>query len=146
MFFYNFLKSRNLIPKSITKWLLKRCFLKRSNMFLVNQNYFVYLVISLNVSQRTSGLLILKLCEIIYWINTVKYFGKKHVSCLDIWWGPESVSAYTIRQYLLVCKYFVCTTIVNFQINIVYRHKIMIRKKNSQNIFGTRPQFWNGTL
>ena len=41
--------------KKITKWLLKRKYL--SNMLLVNQNYFVSLIaITLNVSQRTSGL------------------------------------------------------------------------------------------
>ena len=55
--------------------------------------------------------------------------AKSSVSCLGIWWGPESVSAFTIRRFLLVCKYFVCTTIVNFQINILYRHKIKNRKK-----------------
>ena len=55
-------------------------------MFLVNQNYFVYLIIIKYFSEnyRTlSNSWCWEFCEIIYWINPVKYN-------FDIWWGPES--------------------------------------------------------
>ena len=64
-------------------------------------------------------------CEIIYWIMTAKWR-------LDVWWDPESVSAFTIRPFWLVCKHVVYTTIVNFQMNIVYRRKKKNRKKKQK--------------
>ena len=45
-------------------------------MFLVNQNYFVYLII-LNVSQRTPGLCQTPDAENFAKVFTIKYFGKK---------------------------------------------------------------------
>ena len=50
---------------------------------------------------------------------------------LDVWWDPESVSAFTIRRFWLVCKHIVYTTIVNFHMNIVYRRKIKNWKKKT---------------
>ena len=59
--------------------------------------------------QDSIKLLMLRILQIIFWINTVKY-------PLDVSWGPESVPAFTIRR--LVCKHVVYTTIFKFPKNI----------------------------
>ena len=67
-------------------------------MFLVNYNYFVHLIISLNVSQRTSGL-----CQTPDAENSAKifkYFGTKlRILMFD---GVLNLSAFTIRRNILL--------------------------------------------
>ena len=102
------------------------------NIFLVNQKYYIHLI-SLNVSQRISGLCQTHDAEIftiIYWINTVNYFGKKlRVLMFD---GVLNLSLHLpsvdFNQYV-TRSHIVYTTIVSFQMNIKYQRKIKNRKK-----------------
>ena len=109
---------------------IKNVIIHQKNYKIITENVFsqpeICRVINIKcfseIFRTLSNLWCREFFEIIYWVITVK-------SRLDVWWDPESVSAFTIRRFRLVCKHVIYTTIVNFHLSIVYRRKIKNRKK-----------------